>query len=102
MVQIGTMAAFLFSPNRESWCPGETGRRGLPRGSEFSFEALLFSGALKSKRFLAKLCLAVCVLATWILWAAHSRQTEKSYLCNPACFPFGFPFSPLTFMHLTL
>ena len=24
MVQIGAMAAFLLSPDRESWCPGET------------------------------------------------------------------------------
>ena len=23
MVQIGTMAAFVLSPNRESWCPGK-------------------------------------------------------------------------------
>lgn len=67
-------------------------RAGWSRSSELSVMALLLSMALRLKKFPAKLSLAGYVLATRILWAAFSRQTEKSDPCNPACFPFGLIF----------
>lgn len=53
-------------------------RAGWSRSSELSLMALPFSMALRLKKFPVKLSLAGYVLATRILWAAFSRQTEKS------------------------
>ena len=103
MVQIGTMAAFVLSPNRESWCPGkqrvEGGAQAL-RVVSLSFAVLCDS---QVKPVPCKVMPGwVCPSYVDSVGCFLSRQTEKSDLCNPACFPLASPSSPLTFIHLTL
>lgn len=91
MVQIGAISRFSPAlPARAELCPGKQrveGAQGV-RVVRLSFGVLCDSSQTRS---LQKLCLAGCVPAMWILWAAFSHQTEKSDLCNPA-YSFGLTF----------
>ena len=102
MVQVGNMAAFLFTPNRESWCPGETGRRGLPRGSE-SQSRLCCSLGLSSQRgsLQSYAWLGVSWLRGFCGLLTPVRQKSQISATQPVSLS-ASPSSPLTFMHLTL